>query len=232
MRPFVQLSQFGMRHWLCAILAGGALALTPVTLTSAPPPAAEQRPILSEPPPHPAEVALLDELSAWAQKDEAHSLEIDWLRHDQDRARARVVGLPFGQQIHSAALRAEVDPLLLAAVVEAESRFDPNAVSPQGALGLLQVMPATAQNLGSHDAAEPTSNLDAGARYLGEMLKRFDGNLPLALAAYNAGPGAVARFGGVPPFTQTRRYIERVMRFYLGHLRAVAELDALAAERG
>jgi soluble lytic murein transglycosylase-like protein len=125
--------------------------------------------------------------------------------------------LPFGSAMAVAAERHDLDGLLLAAVVEAESRFRPNAVSPRGAVGLMQVQPATADMFGAHDLTDPHVNLDVGSRYLHQLLRDYDGDLELALAAYNAGPAAVERYGGVPPFRETREYVKKVMRLYERH---------------
>ncbi len=108
----------------------------------------------------------------------------------------------------------EVDPLLIMAMIKAESDFDPLAVSRAGARGLMQLMPQTAREMGVRDSFDPSDNVKGGIRYFGAMRKRFRGNLKLSLAAYNAGPESVARFGGVPPYKETRTYIRRVARFY------------------
>ncbi|MGI9860096.1 lytic transglycosylase domain-containing protein [Moorella naiadis] len=109
------------------------------------------------------------------------------------------------------AARYNLSPELLRGIVTAESGFDPRAVSPAGAIGLMQLMPATARALGVNDPFDPAANLDGGARYLRQLLDRFQGDTRLALAAYNAGPGAVERYHGVPPYKETRSYIQRVL---------------------
>ena len=107
-----------------------------------------------------------------------------------------------------------LDPDLVLAVVAVESNFEPRAVSKKGAQGLMQLMPATAGDLGVTDALDPATNLDGGARYLQALLRLYRGDLRKALAAYNAGPGAVARHGGVPPYRETQEYVRRVMKQY------------------
>jgi cell wall-associated NlpC family hydrolase len=124
---------------------------------------------------------------------------------------AGLTGVPFAAEFTAAAERHGLDPVLLAAVARAESGFDPAAVSPAGARGLMQIMPATARGLGV-DPMDPVQAIDGAARYLSEQLTRF-GSVELALAAYNAGPGNVQRHGGIPPFQETRTYVTRVLGF-------------------
>ncbi len=126
-------------------------------------------------------------------------------------------GVPFGpEQFQSlfvaAGDRWNIDPALLAAVAQVESNFDPTAVSGAGAQGLMQFMPATASGMGV-DPLDPASAIDGAARYLRENLDRF-GTVPLALAAYNAGPGAVQRHGGIPPYDETQRYVRKVQEIW------------------
>ncbi len=138
---------------------------------------------------------------------------------DENAVRDRMQRVPYGGLMLGAASRHGVDPLLVAAIVQAESSFDTEAVSPKGALGLMQMMPTTAEQLGVADANDPSQNLDAGASYLAYLLRRFDNDLVLALAGYNAGPGAVDRFGGLPPFRETRGFTNGVLRVYIEHHR-------------
>lgn len=107
-----------------------------------------------------------------------------------------------------------LSPRLVQAVVQVESGYNPRALSNKGAMGLMQLMPATAREMGVTDAYDPDQNLRGGTRYLWQQIRRHKGDLELALAAYNAGPTAVARYGGVPPYDETRRYIAKVISLY------------------
>ena len=117
----------------------------------------------------------------------------------------------FADLIGSMADRHHLDPALLTAMAEVESAFDPQAVSPQGASGLLQLMPDTADRFGVGDVFDVGQNVEGGARYMSWLLERYDGRTELALAGYNAGEGAVDRHRGVPPFRETQRYVKLVM---------------------
>jgi soluble lytic murein transglycosylase-like protein len=112
--------------------------------------------------------------------------------------------------IQEAAERYDVNPALVRAVIATESAFDASAISPAGALGLMQLMPALAEELGVLDPFDPRENIMAGTRYLSELLRLHSGNVRLALASYNAGPGVVSRYDGIPPYRETQKYVERI----------------------
>jgi soluble lytic murein transglycosylase-like protein len=128
-----------------------------------------------------------------------------------------LAGKPFQSQVFMAAKEHNVDPALVHAVILAESNYNPNAVSEKGALGLMQVMPGTGRRYGTKekDLRVPENNIRAGTQYLAELITLFNGDLRLAIAAYNAGENAVLRFGKkIPPFAETLAYVPRVMRAY------------------
>jgi soluble lytic murein transglycosylase-like protein len=116
--------------------------------------------------------------------------------------------------VREAAERHSVDPALIRAVIETESNWNAGAISRKGAVGLMQLIPTTAQRFGVNDLYSPQQNVDAGVRYLKTLLERYNGNLELALAAYNAGEGAVDRAHGIPRFRETRDYVQRVQSAY------------------
>mgnify|MGYP002863359234 FL=1 len=120
----------------------------------------------------------------------------------------------FRQHITSASNQYDVDPALIEAVIQVESGFDPNAVSKKGATGLMQLMPMTAKDYLVVDRFNPRQNIYGGVQHLSKLMTRFGGELPLVLAAYNAGAGAVERHDGIPPFPETKRYVIKVMTSY------------------
>jgi len=120
----------------------------------------------------------------------------------------------FDPIIADASQKYGLEAPLIKAVIKAESDFDPNAISHKGARGLMQIMPMNYRLLNVENPFDPHQSINAGARYLRDMMDRYSGKLNLSLAAYNAGPGAVDRHGGVPPYLETEEYIERVMRYY------------------
>jgi soluble lytic murein transglycosylase-like protein len=208
------LSNAARRRLLAAVVAGGAACLSPA--------------------PARAEIALLasgQTLKLDAHREQAGLLVLvlkgggevhlppaavrgfvpDEVVEELERAAS---GGELRALVEQAARRRGLDPALVLAVVAVESGFRPDAVSPKGAQGLMQLMPRTAASLGVEDAFDPEQNLDAGVRHLESLLKLYDGNLTRALAAYNAGQGAVARHGGVPPYRETREYVRRVLERY------------------
>lgn len=132
----------------------------------------------------------------------------------RDRAAVSLDKDGVDKLVKEAADRHHVDEALIRAVIQTESGWNPSAVSRKGAVGLMQLIPTTAQRFGVNDMFNPKQNVDAGVRYLKTLLERYNGNLQLALAAYNAGEGAVDRAGGIPAFRETRNYVQRVQEAY------------------
>jgi soluble lytic murein transglycosylase-like protein len=206
----------------------------------------------ADPPPLPSveRLAMLQELAYWtrgigrerlfaderplsALADRRRSFALFGDERGQAGRHQLLANIPYGTIIEETAERYRLDSLLLAAVVQTESGFDATAISPRGAQGLMQLMPTTAQTYGASQPTDPHANVRAGARYLRDLLHRFDDDLELALAAYNAGPAAVRRFRGMPPYRETRGYVERVLTLYLGYHRTLwqeARLDQLLGD--
>ena len=147
----------------------------------------------------------------------------------RQRVRARPVNIDF--LARQAGERHNVDPMLIQAVMRQESNYDVFAVSPKGARGLMQLMPGTALRFGVKDIFDPAENVDGGAKYLRHLLERYDHDASLALAAYNAGEGAVDRYGGIPPYAETTDYVERVRAWYGSKSDFVSDDQAMNAVR-
>ena len=119
----------------------------------------------------------------------------------------------FNGIIDFAAKKYNINSSIIKAVIKAESNFSPSVESSAGAKGLMQLMPDTARSLGVEDVFDPAENIEGGVKYLKEMLEKFGGDLELALAAYNAGPGNVVKYGGIPPFEETENYVNKIMGY-------------------
>jgi soluble lytic murein transglycosylase-like protein len=124
---------------------------------------------------------------------------------------AEAVAVPYGEIIDKVAAAQGVNAKLVRALVQVESAYQPRARSPKGAMGLMQLMPATARQYGLADPYDPASNIEAGIKHLKSLLQRFPKSVALALAAYNAGEGAVTRFNAIPPYAETRNYVSRIL---------------------
>lgn len=134
-------------------------------------------------------------------------------------ANRKQLNRPFEKTLQQAADRFALDPNFLAAVMRSESNFRPNVVSRKGARGLMQLMPRTARVLGVRNINNPVENVNGGARYLRWLLNRYKGNRELTAAAYNAGISSVKRYGGVPPYKETEKYVDKVLAYYRGYRR-------------
>ena len=136
---------------------------------------------------------------------------------------------PYDSLVQAAAQRNGIDPALLHGLIQQESGFDPSATSGAGAQGLCQLMPGTAASLGVGNPLDPAQSIEGGARYLKQQLDAFGGDPQLALAAYNAGPGAVHRYGGVPPYAETQAYVQKVLGYANAYRSSQSALGGAAA---
>ncbi len=142
---------------------------------------------------------------------------VDWAKrgfHSRRGGASTAPSADINRLVDQTAGRQQVDPKLVHAIIRVESDYDPRAVSRKGAMGLMQLIPATAQRYGVDNPFDPQQNLEGGINYLKDLLKLFGGDLTLSLAAYNAGEGSVLRSGGVPAFSETRDYVRKVKRLY------------------
>jgi soluble lytic murein transglycosylase-like protein len=149
-----------------------------------------------------------------AEIDHFEALPDDPTPHPDPQPAASITTRPFDltEAVKAASGTYKLDPDLVTSVIRAESGFNVRAVSPKGAQGLMQLMPQTASQLGVHNAFDPQANVEAGTRYLRELLERYDFDLVKALAAYNAGPRRIDQYGGVPPYFETKAYVARIVR--------------------
>jgi len=131
--------------------------------------------------------------------------------------------------LHQTAHQYGVNPLLIKAIIKVESNYQANARSPKGALGLMQVLPTTAAQYGNYNLLNPKENITVGTRHFAYLMNKYQGQVHLALAAYNAGEGNVAKYGGIPPFTETRQYIIKVSKYYQS-LRSDGGVSAIIAQ--
>jgi soluble lytic murein transglycosylase-like protein len=170
------------------------------------------------------ELALFDQkwiaADQWAAgeqpKTKSHNIFFDEVHRISSAIRAEFFAeeIPYGELIHEKAVKYNVDPALVAAVIEQESRFRPKAKSAVGARGLMQLMPRTGKWMGANNLYDPEQNIDAGVKYIKYLHQRFNGDLNKTIAAYNAGEGNVKRYQGVPPFRETRTYVRKVLTNY------------------
>lgn len=187
----------GVVGFLGIAMAGSVLPSSVLTTTAG---VVAKASAQSHPPPHIASLA--PAARRWVVDDPVAK---------RRQPKLRTVRTRFDDLIESVARHYDVEPALVKAIVHAESSFDPKAVSGAGARGLMQVLPATASLFSINNLLDPRQNLSAGVQYLKHLIDLFDGNVTMAVAAYNAGPSRVHRYQGVPPYGETRRFLTRVM---------------------
>jgi soluble lytic murein transglycosylase-like protein len=157
-----------------------------------------------------SEYSLVKLLESILEKSSLKNLEVINKAAEQNEAAQQ--SRPFSEIIKEASQRYGIDEKVISAVIKQESSFNPSAVSNCGAEGLMQLMPSTAKSLGVTDILNPEQNIMAGTKYLKQKLDEFNGSLPLALAAYNAGSGAVKKYSGIPPYKETQAYVNNIIR--------------------
>ncbi len=185
------------------------------------------------------ELALFDgkwiAVEKWADGEEAGHKDVfvAEMKRINDAIRATFFAeeIPFGKLIYEKAKKYDVDPALVAAVIEQESRFKPRAKSHVGAKGLMQLMPRTGRWMGARDLYNPEQNIDAGVKYIKYLDKRFNGDLKKIIAAYNGGEGNVKRYNGIPPFRETRQYVKKVLKNYDKRTRQVEQFEKKQTEQ-
>src|SRR3989441_299371 len=199
----------------CPLVLARAALGTPLLAVAGPPSAAEARPFVTRQLLG-VGVLLLTMVPAYVASRTTGAQATPHVTHAradfQEELESAASSLDIDALIRAVATRHGVSVDLIAAIIEAESEFNPRAVSRTGARGLMQLMPKTAAILGVSDPFDPRENIEAGVRHLRSLMDRFDGNLPLVLAAYNAGERAVINHGGIPPYRETRQSVNRILR--------------------
>jgi hypothetical protein len=172
---------------------------------------------------------VLDEKPVIAKVMSPQAIEEDYTASKMEHSLTSVDGKETERLFHpiiiQTAIRYQIDPALVKAIIMAESGYNPRAISKKGAIGLMQLMPETAQELNVEDIFNPKHNIDGGVRYFKQLMNQFSGDLKLALAAYNAGSKAVRQYKGVPPFKETQHYIKKVFEYYQLYKNQKEEVD-------